>query len=167
MQVKLAVLGYKCVLLLVLNSLTHLGRSCLSGKEMAANQLGNEQISSDLTFFWFCRMPFLSLWDRWETLGPCKLWRLLHWGYWGLHELVNYFINVVSNVMSLCIPGITMSKCAISQRYKKSHFLTKGSKNNRIITYSWFTQWDSTTGTHKKPQELHKMRCLNILLLPI
>lgn len=53
-EVKLAVLGYKCILVLVLNSfscLTHLGRSCLSGKEMAANQLGKEQISSDLTFF--------------------------------------------------------------------------------------------------------------------
>lgn len=100
-QVRLAVLGYKCILVLVLNSLlclTHLGRSCLSGKEMAANQLGNEQISSDLTFFWFCRMPFLSLWDRWETLRAWKLWRLLHWDFWDLHELVNHFINVISNV---------------------------------------------------------------------
>lgn len=37
MQVELTLLGFKCILLLVLNSLlclTQLGRSCLSGKEM-------------------------------------------------------------------------------------------------------------------------------------
>lgn len=46
MQVELAVLGYKCILGLVLNSLLcliHLGRSGLSGKEMAANQLGDSR----------------------------------------------------------------------------------------------------------------------------
>jgi len=56
MQVELAVRGYKYILVLVLNSLlclTHLGRSCLSGNEMAANQLGNSiflQISHSSDF---------------------------------------------------------------------------------------------------------------------
>lgn len=53
-----------------------------------------------------------------------------------------------------------------SLRYTRNLiFEVKGSKNNRIITYSWFTQWGITTETHKKPEEFYKMCCLNIASL--